>query len=99
MDCKASIFTAPDLAREAKRRAFVKCNKAQWPMWAQNASSISVGARAIMKSIFVDANTRFGHKKTLIEIDTASMNHPTGEDLLKIVNDQFFRPTSQACAT
>ena len=37
--------------------------------------------------------------KILIKIDTASMNHPTSEDLLKIVTDELFRPTSQACAT
>ena len=47
-------------------------------MSAQNASSISVGARAMIKSIVVDANARFGHK-TLKKIDTASMNHPAGE--------------------
>ena len=53
----------------------------------------------MIKSIVADANTRFGHKKNLLEIDTASMKHPASEDLLKIVTDQFFRPTSQACAT
>ena len=33
-------------------------------MSAQNASSISVGARAMIKSIVVYANTRFGHKNS-----------------------------------
>ena len=61
MDCKASIFTAPDLAGwRGKERGI--CEMQQNAMSAQNASSMSVGARAMIKSIVVDANTRFGHK-------------------------------------
>ena len=96
MDCKASIFTAPDLAREAKRRAFVKCNKTQCRLKMPHLSLLE---REQWSNPLSFMPTQDLATKILIKIDTASMNHPTGEDLLKIVNDQFFRPTSQACAT